>query len=94
MSYNNSTAKETGKSTEEITDRFFIENGYNCTKPSGKDIGVDRIVTSNNYPGVEVKIQIKGRRVEETPRWFQFKVNSPQIYRLKIVQDVLKMTYR
>jgi len=79
MSYKNSTAKETGKSTESTVDKFFIENGYNCVKPSGKDIGIDRIVTSDKYPGVEVKIQIKGRRVEETPRWFQFKVNSSKI---------------
>jgi hypothetical protein len=79
MSYKNSSAKSTGKITEAETDKFFIEHGFNCVQPQGQDIGIDRIVTSDKYQGIEAKIQVKGRYPENTPRWFQFKVNSAKI---------------
>ena len=79
MSYVNSTAKSTGKITEIITEDFFKEHNYNCFKPQGKDIGIDKIVTSDKYPGREIKIQVKGRNVKKTPRWFQLKVSSAKI---------------
>ena len=79
MSYKTNTAKSTGIITEKQTDQFFNEFGFNCVKPDGLDTGIDRIVTSDKYPGIEAKIQVKGRLPEKTPRWFQFKVNSAKI---------------
>lgn len=79
MSYKTNTAKLTGNLTEETTDMFFMGHGFKCVKPKGQDIGIDRIVTSEKYPGIEAKIQVKGRNPIKTPRWFQFKVNSAKI---------------
>ena len=79
MSYKNSTAKVTGVITETETDKFFVKHGFNCFRPQGQDIGIDRIVTSNKYSEIEAKVQVKGRYQEETPRWFQFKINSAKI---------------
>lgn len=79
MSYKTNTAKSTGIITENQTDQFFNKFGFNCVKPDGQDTGIDRIVTSDKYPGIEAKIQVKGRLPEKTPRWFQFKVNSAKI---------------
>lgn len=79
MSYKTNSAKSTGTITEERTDKFFNDLGFNCVKPDGPDIGIDRILTSAKYPGLAAKIQVKGRLPEKTPRWFQFKVNSAKI---------------
>ena len=79
MSYKTNTAKKTGIFTEEETDHFFSRFGYDCVRPNGSDIGIDRIVTSKKHPGIEAKVQVKGRLPEKTPRWFQFKVNSAPI---------------
>lgn len=78
MSYIDGFAKVTGHLGEAEVDRFFEKNGLLYFRPSGKDIGIDRIIKLNESGKKEAKIQIKGRRQEANPRWFQLTVTSKQ----------------
>jgi hypothetical protein len=78
MSYVDGFAKVTGQLGEAEADRFFKQNGLLCFRPSGKDIGIDRIIKLSESAKKEAKIQIKGRRQEANPRWFQLTVTSKQ----------------
>lgn len=62
MSYKDGFAKVTGYLGEAEAERFFKENGLLCYRPSGMDIGIDRIIKLSESAKKEAKIQIKGRR--------------------------------
>lgn len=78
MSYIDGFAKITGHLGEAEADRFFKKSGLLCYRPGGKDIGIDRIIKLNESGKKEARIQIKGRRQEANPRWFQLTVTSKQ----------------
>ncbi|HAF31110.1 MAG TPA: hypothetical protein DCG75_18895 [Bacteroidales bacterium] len=78
MSYGDGIAKKTGKLGEAEAEKFFIENGFECYKPI-PDIGVDRVLSLKKKSDKQIKIQIKGRRQPENPRWFQLTVPRAQL---------------
>lgn len=80
MSYKDGIANETGALGEKEVDLFFKSNGLFYQKPSGQDIGIDRIVKLNEHSKKEAKIQIKGRRQLTNPRWFQLTVTRKKLY--------------
>lgn len=79
MSYEDGFAKKTGHIGEAECDKFLKENGFNSVRPTGSDIGIDRIVSSKEYPNKSAKIQVKGRSQVENPRWFQLTVPGVQL---------------
>ena len=79
MSYFDGIAKNTGHLGETECDRFLKDNGFNSVRPTGPDIGIDRIVSSKEYPNKSAKIQVKGRSQVENPRWFQLTVPGVQL---------------
>jgi hypothetical protein len=79
MSYKDGIANNTGKIGETEADQFFKNNGLHSWKPPGPDIGIDRIVNLNSSPRLQAKIQVKGRRQVQNPRWFQLSITPTQI---------------
>ena len=79
MSYEDGIAKTTGHLGENECDIFLIENGFSSVKPTDPDIGIDRIVSSKEFPNKSAKIQVKGRSQVENPRWFQLTVPGVQL---------------
>jgi hypothetical protein len=78
MSYGDKIAKKTGRLGEVEAEKFFVENGFECYKPL-PDIGVDRVLNLKNVSEKQIKVQIKGRRQPENPRWFQLTVSGAQL---------------
>lgn len=79
MSYQDGTAKMTGRIGEREADNFLIRHGFNVLRPPGQDIGVDRLVNHPEASDKEAKVQVKGRRQESNPRWFQLTVTAAKI---------------
>jgi len=61
MSYFDSAEKYAGLIGQIECDRFVRDNEINSVKPTGPDIGIDRNVSSKEYPKKSAKIQVKGR---------------------------------
>jgi hypothetical protein len=74
MSYFDGIAKNTGYLGETECDKFENDNRFNSVKPTGRVIGIDRIVGSKEYPNKPAQIQVKCRSQFENPRWFQLTV--------------------
>ena len=70
MSYEDGIAKKTGHLGETECDGFLMRNGFGTVRPFGKDIGIDRMATLQEYPNQFAKIQVKGRHQMNNPRWF------------------------
>ena len=79
MSYIDNIAKTTGRIAEKEAESFLQKHGFGSYKPAGADTGIDRIIYLSGNPVKTARIQIKGRRQAENPRWFQLTVPKAQI---------------
>jgi hypothetical protein len=79
MGYGDRHAGETGRIGEAEADSFLMQHGFVAMRPPGRDTGIDRLITSSEWPDVRVTAQVKGRRQMANPRWFQLSITPSQI---------------
>jgi len=79
MGYEDGRAGRTGRLGEKEAIQFLVSHGFSAVSPSGKDVGVDLIVSPKENPTQFAKVQVKGRRQIANPRWFQLSITPAQI---------------
>jgi uncharacterized protein YxeA len=79
MGYEKDDAKVTGKLGEKEAKQKLEEYGLSVYEPEGKDVGIDFLAHFPERPEFTVKLQVKGRRQIENPRWFQVSISPSKI---------------
>ena len=79
MGYEDGRAGKTGRLGEKEAIQFLVSNGFSAVKPSGKDVGIDLLVSPKDNSTLYAKAQVKGRRQVANPRWFQLSITPAQI---------------
>ena len=79
MGYEDGQARKTGRLGEQEAKEFLIQKGFHVRKPTGKDVGVDLLVSPKKRDSIHAKAQVKGRRQIQNPRWFQLSITPSQI---------------
>jgi hypothetical protein len=79
MGYEKNDAKVTGKLGEKEVKQKLVELGLAVRRPGGGDIGIDFLAHFPGSPDLAAKLQVKGRRQKDTPRWFQATVTAKML---------------
>lgn len=79
MGYEDGRAGVTGKIGEEEAVHFLRNGGFFASRPTGRDVGIDLIITHEKYRNFKATAQVKGRRQLKNPRWFQLSITPTQI---------------
>lgn len=79
MGYEKDDAKETGDLGEGEARRKLEAYGLMVSEPDGPDVGIDFLAYFPERPDLSAKLQVKGRRKIDSPRWFSAPVAKSKI---------------